>query len=171
MHSTGTTVPPAGSYGTADPESQPALAQPLPQKVLHLEYGSKDWLRAIPVASRKSQEVAQAVVQALQDIPPHLRKTITFDNGSEFADHDVIAQQLNVDIYFARPYSAYERGRNENANGLLRQYIPKGMSFKSIPLEQLEAIVNQLNDRPRKKQQFRTPHEVFKQQRTCLTCS
>jgi len=100
-----------------------------------------------------------------------LRKTIPFDNGSAFADHGVIAQQLNVDIYFAHPYSAYERGRNENANGLLRQYVPKGMSFESVTLEQLEAIVNQRNDRPRKKQQYRTPHEVFKEQRTCLACS
>ena len=100
-----------------------------------------DWLRALPVASRKSEEVGQAVVQALQDIPPPLRKTIPFDNGSAFADHGVIAQELNVDIYFAHPYSAYERGRNENANGLLRQYVPKGMSFESVTLEQLEAIV------------------------------
>ena len=130
-----------------------------------------DWLRAIPVASRRSEEVAQAVVQAMQDVPPHLRKTITFDNGPEFAGYDVIAQQLNVDVYFAHPYSAYERGRNENANGLLRQYVPKGMSFETVSLEQLEAIVNQLNDRPRKKQQYRTPHEVFKEQCTCLACS
>jgi IS30 family transposase len=130
-----------------------------------------DWLRAIPVTSRKSEEVAQAVVQSLQDIPSHLRKTITFDNGSEFADHDVIAQKLNVHVYFAHPYSAYERGRNENANGLLRQYLPKGMSFEDLTAEQLAAIVKQLNDRPRKKQQYRTPHEVFKEQCMCLACS
>jgi transposase, IS30 family len=130
-----------------------------------------DWLRAVPVASRKADEVARAVVQALQDMPPHLRKTITFDNGSEFAGHDTIAQQLNVDIFFAHPYSAYERGRNENANGLLRQYIPKGMSFENVTQEQLRGIVNQLNDRPRKKQEYRTPNEVFKEQRICLACS
>jgi IS30 family transposase len=95
-----------------------------------------------------------------------LRKTITFDNGPEFADHDAIAQQLNVDLYSAHSYGAYERGRNENASGLLRQCIPKGMSFDSITLEQLEGIVHQLNDCLRKKQQYRTPHEVFKEQRT-----
>lgn len=130
-----------------------------------------DWLRAVPAASRKAEEVAQAVVHALQDLPPPLRKTITFDNGSEFADHNAIAQQLNADIYFAHPYSAYERGRSENANGLLRQYLPKGTSFETITSQYLQGILKQLNDRPRKKQQYRTPNEVFKEQLTCLACS
>jgi IS30 family transposase len=130
-----------------------------------------DWLRAIPVTARETKEVAQTVVQLLQDIPTHLRKTITFDNGSEFADHDLIAQKLNLDVYFAHPYSAYERGRDENANGLLRQYLPKGMSFDDLTAQLLAANLNRLNDRPRRKQQYRTPNEVFKEQSICLTCS
>ena len=84
-----------------------------------------DWLRAIPVPSRNAQEVAKAVIEALKDIPSQLVKTITFDNGSEFARHEHIAQQLEADIYFAHPYSPWERARNENMNGLIRQYLPE----------------------------------------------
>lgn len=130
-----------------------------------------DWLRAVVAPSRKSEDVTRAIVEALQDIPPHLRKSLTLDNGSEFADHQTIAQQLQLDVYFAHPYSAYERARNENANGLLRQYLPKTTSFEHLSQQQLQGIVNQLNDRPRKKQQYRTPNEVFNDHVGCPACS
>jgi IS30 family transposase len=120
-----------------------------------------DWLRAVPVTSRNADEVAQAVVEALKDVPPHLVKTITFDNGSEFARHQYIAQQLEADIYFAHPYSAWQRARNENMNGLIRQYLPKKTSFAGLTRKAVHSIVNALNNRPRKKQHFRTPNEVF----------
>ena len=136
--------------------------------VVTLTERKADWLRAIPVTSRNADEVAQAVTDALHDVPAPLLKSITFDNGSEFARHEKIAQQLAVDIYFAHPYSANDRARNENMNGLLRQYLPKKTSFKDLTRQSVNRYVQALNDRPRKKQQFRTPNEVFQEQSVAL---
>jgi len=87
--------------------------------------------------------------------------TITFDNGKEFAEHEKVAAALKADIYFAHPYHSWERGLNENSNGLLRQYFPKGMGLVNITEAQVLAAVDRLNHRPRKVLGFRTPHEVF----------
>lgn len=118
-------------------------------------------LRAAHVSSKHAQKVAQAITDALGGLPTHCRKTITFDNGTEFARHEDITQALGTAIYFAHPYASNERARNENTNGLLRQYLPKGSSFENLTQEQLSAIVNELNDRPRKSLGYRTPNEVF----------
>ena len=88
-------------------------------------------------------------------------KTITFDNGKEFAGHEEIAVALNVDCYFANPYSSWERGTNENTNGLIRQYFPKNRSLKNISMEEETMIMDKLNLRPRKCLDFKTPYEVF----------
>ena len=88
-------------------------------------------------------------------------KTITFDNGKEFAGHEEIASALNVDCYFANPYSSWERGTNENTNGLIRQYLPKNRSLKNISMEEETMIMDKLNLRPRKCLDFKTPYEVF----------
>jgi IS30 family transposase len=88
-------------------------------------------------------------------------KTITFDNGKEFAGHEEIAAALNVDCYFANPYSSWERGTNENTNGLIRQYLPKYRSLKNISMEEETMIMDKLNLRPRKCLDFKTPYEVF----------
>ena len=87
--------------------------------------------------------------------------TITSDNGKEFANHIAIAEDLNVDFYFAHPYHSWERGANENMNGLIRQYIPKGSSLEDIDEEYIEMIQEKLNNRPRKKLGFLTPYEYF----------
>lgn len=87
--------------------------------------------------------------------------TITFDNGKEFAEHESMAIQLKADIYFAHPYSSWERGLNENSNGLIRQYFPKGMDLSNIAEEHVQWAVERLNHRPRKVLGYRTPHEVF----------
>ena len=87
--------------------------------------------------------------------------TITFDNGKEFAEHEKVAAELKADIYFAHPYHSWERGLNENSNGLFRQYFPKGMELVNITDEQVLAAVEKLNHRPRKVLGYRTPHEVF----------
>jgi len=115
--------------------------------------------------SKNAAEVAQAVTDALLDMPPSWVKTITFDNGTEFAKHQEIAEALHADIYFATPYSAYQRGTNENANGLIRRFLPKGTDFRPLTQAQLDRIAQQLNDRPRKKLGYRTPNEVFREQR------
>lgn len=94
--------------------------------------------------------------------------TITLDNGLEFARHELIAQALNVDIYFAHPYSSWERGINENTNGLIRQYLPKGTDFRKITDLQIQYVMNQLNKRPRKTRDYKSPHELFTGQQVDL---
>jgi IS30 family transposase len=95
--------------------------------------------------------------------------TLTSDHGKEFAEHEEIAKTLKLSFYFAHPYSAWERGTNENTNGLLRQYFPKYTSFEEISDAQLEAVMDKLNHRPRKTLGFRTPYEVFFNKSVALT--
>lgn len=118
-------------------------------------------LAARKAQTKQADEIAAAVIDALLDMPLSWVKTITFDNGTEFARHEDMAKVLPVDIYFAAPYSSYQRGTNENTNGLIRRYLPKGTSFKDLTQEQLDYIVDQLNNRPRKCLGFKTPNEVF----------
>ena len=88
-------------------------------------------------------------------------QTITFDNGKEFAEHAFIAASLDAQVYFAHPYHSWERGLNENTNGLLRQYFPKSTNLRRVTQSEVEEAVYPLNHRPRKCLQYRTPHEVF----------
>lgn len=125
-------------------------------------------LRAVRVATRHATRVARAVIHALRSLPSHWRHTITFDNGSEFAHHEQMARALGVHVYFAHPYAAYERARNENTNGLLRQYVPKATCFTTLTDDKLRRYVHELNDRPRKKLGYRTPNEVFETQGVAL---
>ena len=115
---------------------------------------------AAPLPRRTSAEVGQTVIELLR---PHKRrcKTITFDNGKEFADHAFIEKCLKAKVYFAHPYCSWERGLNENHNGLLRQYFPKKMSLAGVTQSEVDAAVYALNHRPRKCLGYRTPHEVF----------
>lgn len=87
--------------------------------------------------------------------------TITSDNGKEFAGHEEVAAQLEIGFYFAKPYHAWERGLNENTNGLVRQYFPKGSSFVTVSDEDVQRVQNLLNSRPRKTLKFKSPNEVF----------
>ena len=115
---------------------------------------------AAQVNFKKSDLVAQAVIDLLR---PHKARchTLTFDNGKEFADHAFISKCLNAKVYFAHPYCSWERGLNENTNGLLRQYFPKKTNLRDITHEQVDDAVYKLNHRPRKCLGYRTPHEVF----------
>lgn len=120
-------------------------------------------LRAELVQTKQASEVAQAVVDAIIDMPISWVKTITFDNGTEFAKHAEMAAVLPADIYFADPYASYQRGTNENTNGLLRRYFPKGTNFKEVTKQRLQHVVEEINNRPRKKLGYRTPNEVFQE--------
>jgi IS30 family transposase len=99
------------------------------------------------------RKTAQAVVDAVIEI--------TADNGLEFADHERIAKDLNTDVYFAHPYSSWERGTNEDMNGLVRQYFPKKCSFDTITETEIEFVMERLNNRPRKCLGFKSPNQVF----------
>jgi IS30 family transposase len=112
------------------------------------------------VDRRTAELVSDAVISLLQPIVEHSH-TITGDNGKEFAEHERISHELNSDFYFAHPFAAWERGTNENMNGLVRQYIPKRREFDTISEHELLFITNRLNHRPRKCLDFRTPIEVF----------
>lgn len=90
-------------------------------------------------------------------------ETVTLDNGKEFAEHEQLGESLGGDVYFAKPYHSWERGLNENTNGLLRQYFPKGMNFSKITMYQLRKVENELNHRPRKTLSYRTPREVMRE--------
>lgn len=100
----------------------------------------------------------------VQDLRAHKDKviTITYDNGKEFAGHKRIAEILNADIFFAKPYHAWERGLNEHTNGLVRQYFPKGTDFHRVSDEDIANVEKKLNNRPRKVLGYKTPCEVFK---------
>lgn len=120
---------------------------------------------ATHVKTKHASTVAEAINQAMEDQPISWVKSITFDNGTEFAGHQAITHHLGADVYFADPYAAYQRGSNEQVNGLLRRYLPKGTSFKDLDPAKLERITDQLNNRPRKCLAYRTPNEVFLNQR------
>jgi len=112
------------------------------------------------VERKTAQAVADAVIELLEPCK-HLVHTITSDNGKEFANHERIAKSLEANIYFAHPYAAWERGTNENGNGLVRQYFPKNRDFTTITEEETTMAQCRLNNRPRKCLDFDTPNEVF----------
>jgi len=110
------------------------------------------------------RKTADGVVEEqIRQLKPHMGKvlTITADNGKEFAGHEKLSEQLEVDVYFAHPYSSWERGVNENTNGLFRQYFPKDTELLDVKLEDVEEAAYRLNHRPRKTLNYRTPHEVY----------
>ncbi|MCF1431236.1 MAG: IS30 family transposase [Shewanella sp.] len=115
-------------------------------------------IRKVPAKS--AADVSRAMIGMLWRYRRHVH-TITADNGSEFCDHQKVAQALTADIYFANPYSSWERGLNENFNGLLRQYIPKGTDLRTITDKQIADIERALNLRPRKCLGFKQPAVVF----------
>ncbi|TCB54233.1 IS30 family transposase [Acinetobacter terrestris] len=119
------------------------------------------WLKKC--STRKAEEVCQATIRLLKPIKAYL-KTITADNGKEFSLHEYAAQQLDIDWYFADPYSAWQRGTNENTNGLIRQYIRKGSDLNDYTDAYIAEITQRLNHRPRKKLGFKSPSQVLWQQ-------
>jgi len=112
------------------------------------------------VEHNTAEAVKQAITTALE---PHVEQvhTLTADNGREFAHHVLIAEALAADFYFAHPYHSWERGLNENTNGLVRQYFPKQSDFSKITAQDLQQVMDRLNHRPRKTLKFKTPHQVF----------
>jgi len=122
------------------------------------------------VERKTAQAVSEAVINLLVSLSRKAH-TITADNGLEFAHHEAIAQALNAKFYFAHPYASWERGLNENTNGLIRQYFPKNRDFSTITEEEITMVMNRLNNRPRKCLGFKTPRQVFyKLSTVALTC-
>jgi IS30 family transposase len=115
------------------------------------------------VHDRRAATVREAAQERLLAFPETLRRTATFDNGKEFAEHQRLSEVTGMAIYFAQPYAAWQRGTNENTNGLVRQYVPKGTDLKATSHRAVAAIESSLNDRPRKRLGYRTPRELLHQ--------
>lgn len=120
------------------------------------------------VSHKTAAAVRQAVVRGLEPYKDQVH-TITYDNGLEFSEHAGMAKDLEAQIYFAHPYASWERGVNENTNGLIRQFFPKDQDLRGVTDEQLTTVMETLNHRPRKTLGYRTPHEVFFDTTTSLT--
>ena len=119
------------------------------------------YLVAFKLEGLSSTEYVERTVEAFKQIPQKYRKTFTVDHGKEFTNHRDLARFLNMPVYFCDPCSPWQRGTNENTNGLLRQFFPKKTSFASITDEVLECVVALINQRPRKRLGWKTPAEVF----------
>lgn len=119
------------------------------------------YLVATKLTDKRADVLAQESIREFRKIKASLRLTLTVDNGKEFANFEKPQSKTGLQIYFADPYSSWQRGCNENMNGLLRQYFPKGSDFRNITKEEVAKAVRNLNNRPRKTLNYRTPSEVF----------
>ncbi len=117
------------------------------------------------LATKAAEEMKDNSIELLGPLAAKVH-TITGDNGKEFCEHELIAAGLQARIYFAHPYASWERGLNENTNGLVRQYFPKKYDFARITIADLQRVEELLNNRPRKTLGYRTPNEVFFKQRS-----
>ena len=117
----------------------------------------------IPLKARDAESVRKAFEKEFKNIPNQMKKSLTYDNGSEMAQHKLFTKNTKIQVYFAHPYSPWERPTNENSNGLIRDYFPKGTDFSTISTKRLKEVQNQLNERPRKVLDMCTPKEVFEQ--------
>lgn len=115
-----------------------------------------------------AEYVRRVTVKRFAKVPLHQRQTVTYDNGLSFAEHSLTERETGMTVYFAYPYHSWERGTNENTNGLLRQFYPKRTPFNGLIQEELDKIVTLINNRPRKRLHYRTPQEVFNE---CCTSS
>jgi len=130
------------------------------QAILTVNDRASGMLKMKKVESKDAQVVAQAMNELLEDWVPFIH-TLTSDNGKEFAQHEIVAEKSNIDFYFALPHHPWERGANENLNGLIRQYLPKGCDFQTIDKQRINEIETKLNERPRKRFKFETPMEIM----------
>jgi IS30 family transposase len=121
------------------------------------------YVMLVDLPGSDAQSVLDGFTRRLKSVPQSLRETLTYDQGREMALHKTLARNLKIDVFFCDAHSPWQRGTNENANGLIREYLPKGMDLSTVSRQQLTAIEQALNHRPRKILDFQTPHEVFSQ--------
>ena len=119
----------------------------------------RPFARLIP--DKSAMATARAEYEIYRDLPPRARIDRTWDNGSEASCHQLVDEALGMPAYFADPYSSWQRGSNENRNGRIRRYLPKGTSFEDLTQDELDAIVGEINDTPMKLLGYKTPNEVW----------
>jgi IS30 family transposase len=117
----------------------------------------------VPLKARDATTVRKAFEKEFKSIPLQMKKTMTYDNGTEMAQHKLFTKHTKIQVYFTHPYSPWERPTNENSNGLIRDYFPAGTDFNTITKARLKEVQNRLNERPRHVLDYRTPKEVFDQ--------
>jgi IS30 family transposase len=115
-----------------------------------------------------SAPVIQSAARRLNRLPKQLRRSMTLDNGREFSQHKRLTALTGIEVYFAKPYAAWQRGTNENTNGLLRQFFPKGTDFTRISRYEVARVETLLNERPRRRLKYRTPREVLAPKMRCI---
>jgi IS30 family transposase len=118
-------------------------------------------LVALPEGNHKADAVADALATAVQTLPSHLAKSLTWDLGHEMAQHQRFSGQTGMTVYFCDPKSPWQRGSNENTNGLLRQYLPRRLDFRQLTQADFDTIATELNDRPRQTLHFKTPSQAL----------
>jgi transposase, IS30 family len=117
--------------------------------------------------SMKSDTTMSMAKKRMKSLPPSLRRSMTFDNGKEFAEHPKLTRGLGLEVYFTDTYASWQRGTNENTNGLLRQYFPKGTDFTQISHRAVARVEQALNERPRRRLGYRTPAEILASRLCC----
>jgi transposase, IS30 family len=117
----------------------------------------------VPLKHKDAQSVRKAFANVVQKLPKEVCKSITHDRGTEMSEHELFTKQTHVQVYFADPQSPWQRGTNENTNGLIRQFFPKGTDFNEVTKKELRYVQKLLNERPRKVLGYRTPKEVFEE--------
>jgi len=127
--------------------------------VLHERLTRRIFINKLP--QNTAHSVQAAMVKSLQPLPEEARSTVTYDNGSENANHEKINMALKMKSFFCKPYHSWEKGAVENSNGLIRRYIPKGTNLNTITQEECDYIASQINNRPRKCLGFKTPIQAF----------
>ena len=115
----------------------------------------------VPLPNKQASEVRKAFARTVKRLPKHLRLSLTYDQGWEMAEHKLFTKDTRVNVYFAHPASPWERGTNENTNGLIRQFFPKGTDFTKVSRYRIKRAQHLLNGRPRKTLDWRTPYEAF----------
>ena len=119
------------------------------------------YLLAAKLTDKKAVTMTQQSIRYFRKIPRRLRQTLTLDNGKEFTQFKELERKTGLKVYFADPYSAWQRRTNENTNGLFRQYFPKGTDFRTVSEKEVAIVVKKLNNRPRKCLNYQTPYEVY----------
>ena len=142
-------------------ESDSVIGKQIKSKVIHTEVERKTrYLQAVIINSKSSADTIEAQKQIFTQLPT---RTVTMDNGLEFAKHEEL-NRMGIKTYFADPYCSGQRGTNENTNGLIRRYLPKKTSFDNLTQEELDDIVFEINNRPKKVLQFSTPFEMLQKE-------
>ena len=121
------------------------------------------YVMLVKVAGKDTETVVNALIKSARKLPQELYKSLTWDRGKEMADHKRFTLATDIKVYFCDPQNPWQRGTNENTNGLLRQYLPKGIDISNYSQAKLNAVARKLNERPRKTLGFQTPAEVFSQ--------